>query len=114
MNSEIIERDGKLFVLDPWQNHFSLPIKYRIAWPTGIFAKDWPNYVGKTVRPNGNGTYRFDNGLFLRLEHGGDTKPSQEYSEERRIPKPPMKKNIATVDGVCNVQRLENNNQDQA
>jgi hypothetical protein len=92
MNSEIIERDGKLFVLDPWQNHFSQPIEYRTAWPTGLFAKDWSDYVGKTVRPIGDGTYQLDNGLFLRLEHGGYTKPSHEYSEERRIPKPPMMK----------------------
>lgn len=91
MHSEIIEADGKLFVLDPWQNHFSIPVKYRTAWPTGLFAKDYPHFVGKRVTANGSGAYRFDDGLLLRLEMGAETRPSAEYSEERRIPRPPMK-----------------------
>ena len=41
MESEIVDRDGKLFVLDPWQNHFSKPIKYRTCWPTGILTSQY-------------------------------------------------------------------------
>ncbi len=89
MHSEIIEANGKLFVLDPWQNHFSIPVKYRTAWPTGLFAKDYPHFVGKRVTSYGCGTYRFDDGLLLRLEHGGKTRPDNNYLEERPIPKPP-------------------------
>jgi len=92
MDSEMVERNGKLFILDAWQNHFSLPVKYRTAWPTGLFATDYPHFVGRTVKPNGGGTYRFSDGLCIRLEHGGETRPSYEHSEERRIPRPPMKK----------------------
>ena len=92
MESEVVERDGRLFVLDAWQNHFSLPIKYRMAWPTGLFAKDYPNFIGQKVRPYGSGTYRFNDGLCLWLERGGGTRPNAEYSEERRIPRPPLGK----------------------
>lgn len=79
-DSEIIERGGKLFVLDPWENHSTRPIKYRLAWPTGIFASDYPRFIGQKVRYLYGGIYRFSDGLCLRLEHGGETgrKPRRE------------------------------------
>ena len=91
-NSEIIEANGKLFVLDNWECHFTLPIRYRTAWPTGLLAQDYRNLVGRRATYFDNGVYRLDNGLFLRLENDGKTKPSPEHSIERRIPRPPGKK----------------------
>jgi len=87
--SEIVARDGKLFVLDPWANHFTQPIKYRTAWPTGLSAKDYPNFIGQRVKACAGGTYRFGDGLMLRLERAGETRPDREYCEERAIPKSP-------------------------
>ena len=88
-SSEIVDRDGKLFVLDPWESHFTKPIRYRTAWPTGLFAKDYPHFVGQKVKACAGGTFRFSDGLMLRLEHGGETKPDSNYFEERPIPKSP-------------------------
>ena len=91
MESEIIEQDGKLFVVDPWQNHFTHPIKYRLAWPTGISAKQYPQLINKQVTHCGGGTVCcVDDGLHIALEHGAET--YCETYEERRIPRPPMKK----------------------
>lgn len=87
--SEIVERDGKLFVLDPWQNNFTQPIKYRTAWPTGLYAKDYPHFIGQKVMSGAGGTYRFADGIYLRLEYGNETKPDSRHSEERPIPKSP-------------------------
>ena len=86
--SEIIERGGKLYVIESWHNHFSKPIKYRTAWPTGLFASEYPDLIGKKCKLNGFGIARMDDGLCLRLEHGAETKPSPENSEERMIPRP--------------------------
>jgi len=89
-SSEIVDRDGKLFVLDPWESHFTKPIRYRTAWPTGLFTKDYPHFVGQKVKAcGGNGTFRFSDGLMLRLEHGDETRPDSKYCEERPIPKSP-------------------------
>jgi len=88
MDGEVVERDGKLFVLDPWQNHFTQPIKYRYAWPTGLFSKDYPDFVGKLVNCRSDGIYRMPDGRCFRLEFGGETHPDMKYSEERLIPKP--------------------------
>jgi hypothetical protein len=87
--SEIVARDGWLYVLDPWESHYTKPIRYRIAWPTGLLAKDYPHLVGRKAKPCADGTFRFSDGLMLRLEHGGETRPDTNYSEERLIPKPP-------------------------
>ena len=89
--SEIVERDGKLFVLDPWENHWTKPIKYRLAWPTGLFSKDYSHFIGKKCVHWSGGICRLDNGIFLKLEHGEKTHPDDEYTEERRIPRPHMK-----------------------
>jgi hypothetical protein len=85
---EIVDRNGMLFVMDPWENHFSQPIQYRSLWPTGLFARDYPHFIGKNVQIYCGGVYRFDDGLMLRLEHGPETRPDISYSEKRPIPKP--------------------------
>ena len=91
MNSEIFEHDGKLFVVDPWQNHFTQPIKYRNAWPTGISATQYPHLIGKRVKHCGGGIVRcVDDGLRISLEYGEET--HCETYEERRIPRPPGKR----------------------
>ena len=92
MKSKIVEINGKVFVLDQWQNHFTKPIRYRQAWPTGLIAKDYPHIIGKKATPIGSGTYRLDNGLCLRLEYGDKTLPDKEHSEEQEIPRPPKMK----------------------
>ena len=86
--SEIVSRKGKLFILDPWKNHVTRPIKYRLAWPTGLYAKAYPHLVGCYVSCHG-GVYRFADGSLLRLEYGDETKPDSRYCEERPIPKAP-------------------------
>lgn len=88
MSAEIVERDGKLFVLDPWQSHFSEPIQYRTAWPTGISAKDYPHFIGQKAESGPGGTYRLESGILIRLEHAGATHPDRRYTEEKQIRRP--------------------------
>ena len=89
MESEIVEYDGKLFVLDPWQNEFSRPIKYRTCWPTGILASQYPHLIGQKCRTNGTGVALLEDKTWIRLEHGGETTPDPNWCQERPIPKPP-------------------------
>ena len=89
MESEIVDRDGKLFVLDPWQNHFSKPIKYRTCWPTGILTSQYKHLVGKRCRTNGTGVAILEDKTWIRLEHGPDTTPDPDQCEERQIAKSP-------------------------
>ncbi len=86
--AQIVDRSGKLFVLEPWRNHFSQPIQYQTAWPTGLETKNYLQLVGKEVKHFSEGTYRFNDGLMLRLEHGGRTRPDKNESKEKPIPKP--------------------------
>jgi hypothetical protein len=89
MDSEIVERDGLLYVLDPWENHFTKPIKYRLAWPTGLSAKDYPLFAGQKVQACYGCMYRLPDGVLLKLEFGGETKPDSRYCMERPIPRSP-------------------------
>jgi len=86
--SEIVEKNKKLYVLDPWESSWTKPIQYRLAWPTGLDARDYQFLVGKHVSYVAGGLYRLPNGTFLRLESGEKTKPDFNQSEERRIPRP--------------------------
>ena len=87
--AEVVERDGKLYILEYWQNDFSKPVQRRIAWPTGLYTQDCPSCVGQLAKPFSGGRYKLSDGLILQLEDGRKTLPSEEYSEERAIPKPP-------------------------
>uniref|UniRef100_A0A6M3LGQ1 Uncharacterized protein n=1 Tax=viral metagenome TaxID=1070528 RepID=A0A6M3LGQ1_9ZZZZ len=90
IQSTIVEReDGRLYILDPWQNHFTKPIKYRTAWPTGLSATEYPHLIGKNCVAKGTGLYLVDGGIYVALEHRDKTMPSAEFSEERIISKPP-------------------------
>ena len=88
-DSEIVDRGGKLYVLGPWVCHFTKPVMYRSAWPTGLYTVEYPHFVGRKVKCCAGGTYCFSDGLMLRLECGDETKPDTTYREERRIQKPP-------------------------
>ena len=92
MTSEIVERGGRLFVLDPWENDFSKPVRYRLAWPTGLIAANYRHWVGDSVTSVGGGVYRLKVGLCFRLENGERTRPCPVHTEEAAIPKPRGKK----------------------
>lgn len=86
----IVEHERKLYILDPWTNHFTQPIKYRTAWPTGLLAADHIELLGQPVQHIGSGIVRVTKtGVHVRLEHGGETKPDPDACEERRIPQSP-------------------------
>ncbi len=85
----IIERAGELFILENWQNHFTKPIKYKLAWPTGVLSSQYPHFVGKKCTISGTGIARMEDGVHIRLKSGAYTKPAQEHCKERPIPKPP-------------------------
>jgi len=86
--TEIIERNGKLFILDAWISHFTKPIQYRTAWPTGLYTSDFPQFIGQHVKLEDYGVARFADGTLIGLENRGETRPVAEYCEERPIPKP--------------------------
>lgn len=88
MDSEVVVRDGKLFVLNPWETAYSTPEQYRTAWPTGLSADKYDGLVGEKVRYDGNGIYRTRLGHRFSLENGKDTLSSKEYNETRLVPKP--------------------------
>ncbi|MEW6505493.1 MAG: hypothetical protein AB1457_16165 [Chloroflexota bacterium] len=88
-DSEIVVRNGRLFVLDQWRNDWMRPIKYRAAWPTGLLERDYPYLAGAKAKYFGGGVFRLENGVMVRLEHGEATKMDQVYTEQRAIPKPP-------------------------
>lgn len=91
-HAEIVERDGKLFILDSWETEFSRPIQYRNAWPTGLRSKDYPDLVGAACIYAGNGTYEIEKpvcgSLLVGLEHRGETRPDRNHTEERPVQKP--------------------------
>lgn len=87
-DSEIVERDGKLYVLSPWENDFSDPIQTRLAWPTGLSAQDYPHLIGQTAKACLGGNFRLANFLLLRLERGEKTLPDPRYGEKRPVKKP--------------------------
>lgn len=88
MHSDIIERDGLLYVLDPWLFDWQRPVRYRTAWPTGLRAVDYPELVGTRATDVGDGHYRLEDGRLLSLERGGQTRPAPEHCVEEKIPRP--------------------------
>ncbi|MBD3405017.1 MAG: hypothetical protein GF411_02640 [Candidatus Lokiarchaeota archaeon] len=91
IESEIVVRDGKLYILDPWQRDFEKPVQFRLGWPTGLLSENYPLFVGQKVTNCGNGTFLLrESNIYIQLENGRDTLP--EYTEERKIPKPSGKK----------------------
>jgi hypothetical protein len=87
MFSTIEARGNKLFIIDDWENMYREPIRYKTAWPTGIFAADHPELIGKRCS-HISGLVKTEDGIVVRLENGEHTKPSEEYSNEESIPKP--------------------------
>ena len=92
---EIVERGNKIYILDLWENHFSKPMRYRRAWPTGITADRLPGLIGKTARltrREPGGIYevkgRFGESVQIQLAQGGKTKPCDKHRQERNIKAP--------------------------
>jgi hypothetical protein len=92
MKSEIVERGGKLFIMDSWQVDFSKPIRYRLVWPTGLTAKDYSHFIGKKVIYYESGIYKLSNGVYISLEDGELTKFDERYTEEEMIKCPKSKR----------------------
>lgn len=87
-DSVIEARDGRLFIFDTWQTDWTRPVQYRAAWPTGLRESNCEHLVGQTCRYIDNGIYQITHGPAIALEHRGQTKTSQEHTEERPIPRP--------------------------
>jgi hypothetical protein len=82
--------DGKfLYVRDEWQTGYNKPEEYRLYWPTGLMATEYPELVDKPATQLYPGIYRI-NGLTVALEEREKTKPAK--VESRNIPKPNGKK----------------------
>ncbi len=90
--SEVVERGGFLFVLDPWEPMFDEPIERRLAWPTGIRAADYPEWVGQACEYQGSGICRLASGQLFRLESNGQTRADHRHGECRAISPPRGKK----------------------
>lgn len=87
--AEIIERDGKIYILDSWESDYRKPVQYRLVWPTGLCASFYPNFIGMECSCIDAGVYRIDGtGTMIQLEDGGQTMPEKRYYEERKIRKP--------------------------
>ncbi len=86
--AKVTNINGKLYVVEDWQNDWSKPVQYQTAWPTGIKANDYEQLINEPCTYVEAGLYRLPLGLLLRLEHGGETKSDKSVEQERPIPKP--------------------------
>lgn len=86
LRGEIVERDGRLFVQEPWERDLFRPVRSRCGWPTGLRAKDWARIIGQQAEWDRNGCFRLPNGMNIGLVKGGETRAA--YYEEEPIPRP--------------------------
>ncbi|ROR03382.1 hypothetical protein EDC27_0118 [Desulfosoma caldarium] len=88
MKGEIVERAGRLFMLTDWDSDLGRPVRYRLAWPTGLRAADWGHLIGRRCRYVGEGAVEVEGGVWLTLEHGAKTHPDPAHCIEEPIRKP--------------------------
>ena len=79
-------RDNLLVIIEDWESNYFKPFEFRTVWPTGIFANEYPDFIGKHVTLWQNGLYRLDSGQLLALEDHGKTRPID--CEQKPIEKP--------------------------
>jgi hypothetical protein len=88
MNCKVIEHKGQLYIQGEPQNHWREPIRYWLAWPTGISTSNYGYLVGQKARPMFPGLYQTESGIRIELENGPETKSSPEASHEEPIKRP--------------------------
>jgi len=78
--------DGKyLFIRDDWQTDWNKPEQYRLYWPIGLMAHEYPEIIDKPAVSLGGGVYRI-NGLSVVLENREKTTPAK--ADTRPVEKP--------------------------
>ena len=75
----------EIVIVDDWQTHFSEPVRYRLFWPTGLPARDFPELVLQPARFYCGGLYRVGN-EYVELKDGPHT--TAVHCEEQPLPKP--------------------------
>ena len=87
---EVVERDGALYLLTPWEQSWNEPVFYRLFYPTGVKAEAYGNLVGCGALPAlcEPGLYRVltHGHTYIRMENGGETRPA--HKETKKIRKP--------------------------
>lgn len=85
MESEIIEREGKIFIMDPWDTCDYKPVRFRKVWPTGLLSIDYNGLIGKKAIYKNNGIYQVNllglcKETYIKLQYGDKTNPDPLYS----------------------------------
>ncbi len=73
MDSVCLERNGKLIIVDVWQWHYSEPVMFRMGWPTGIRATEYPHFINMPARIVSYGLFEIA-GQYVSLENREKTK----------------------------------------
>jgi hypothetical protein len=88
MDLEIVEKNGRLCLKDSWATDFNKPERYRVYWPTGIMASDYPHLVGRMAHYIGGGLYQPADGPAVALENRAETHPDATLTETEPIKRP--------------------------
>jgi len=85
---KLVSHDRWFYVECHWPD-YNEPVDQIVCYPTGIESNHYNEYlIGQTVTSHRDGLYVTDDGLQLRLIHGGATTPDERYTRREPIPVP--------------------------